>query len=214
MKPLLLGVDGLSYSSFMKCNPRFLLTLFSSAFRGVVVNRKPQHPASSWMSVLEMRDISGNSFYIKVEEKPTLIKETNAVAINLPITNPTYGELGFPYDSNLTAKDEIDKVIEAILDSLEEQPVIADITAIDRLVRVNPQAKCEIYKEVDDGLRKLLRKVDDFILFSPYGEPKSDKMCDHEDYGVYLSTVPRPNEHDTVKLPEIGLLFKRLASQS
>ncbi|BDC18319.1 hypothetical protein [Acidianus sp. HS-5] len=213
MKPLLIGVDGLSYTSFMKCNPRFLLTLFSSAFRGVVVNRKPQHPASSWMSILEMKEITGNSFY-KVDETPTLIKETNAVAINLPISNPTYGELGFPYDSNLTAKDEIDKVIEEILSSLEEQPVIADITAIDRLVRINPQGKCEIYKEIDDGLRKLLRKVDDFILFSPYGEPKSDNMCDHEDYGIYLSTAPRPNEHDTVKLPEIGLLFKRLATQS
>lgn len=213
MKPLLIGVDGLSYTSFMKCNPKFLLTLFSTAFRGVVLNRKPQHPASSWMSVLEMRNVSGDSFY-KIEETPTLIKETNAVAINLPITNPTYGKLSFPYDTNLTAKEEIDKTIEAVLESLEERPVIADITAIDRLVRVNPQEKCEIYKEVDEGLKRLLKKVDDFILFSPYGEPKSNEMWDHEDYGVYLSTIPRPNEHDTVKLPEIGLLFKKLVARS
>ncbi len=213
MKPLLLGIDGLSYSSFMKCNPRYLLALFSSTFRGVVVNRNPQHPASSWMSILQMQDVKGNEFYKDLDETPLLLKETNAVAINLPITNPTYGEVNLPYGDGLSAKDEINKVVEAILDELEDRPVIASITAIDRLLHINKDNKCEIYKEVDDAVKKLVNKADDFIIFSPYGEPKSNKLCDHEDYGVYLSTVPRPNEHDVVKLPEIGILFKRIVNR-
>lgn len=213
MKPLLLGIDGLSYSSFMKCNPRYLLALFSSTFRGVVVNRSPQHPASSWMSILQMQDVKGNEFYKSLEETPLLIKETNAVAINLPITNPTYGEVNLPYGDGLSAKDEISKVVEAVLDELEDRPVIASITALDRLLHINKENRCEIYKELDDAVKKLVNKADEFIVFSPYGEPKSSNLCDHEDYGVYLSTVPRPNEHDVVKLPEIGMLFKRIAKR-
>jgi hypothetical protein len=160
-----------------------------------------------------MQDIKGNEFYSSLDETPALIKETNAVAINLPITNPTYGEVNLPYGDGLSAKDEINRVIEAVLDELEDRPVIASITAIDRLLHVNKNGKCEIYKEVDDAVKKLVNKADDFVIFSPYGEPKSDKLCDHEDYGVYLSTVPRPNEHDVIKLPEIGILFKRIAKQ-
>ncbi|AWR96538.1 hypothetical protein DFR86_02555 [Acidianus sulfidivorans JP7] len=213
MKPLLLGVDGLSYSSFMKCNPRFLLTLFSTTFRGVVVNRKPQHPSSSWLSVLEMTEVKDNKF-IKVDETPRLIRETNAVAINLPISNPTYGELSLPYNDGVSAKEEIDKVVSYILDELEDRPVIADISALDRLLHNSQANKCELYKEIDDAVKKILHKADEFILFSPYGEPKSDQLCDHEEYGVYIASIPRPNEHDVVKLPEIGMLFKRAVTQS
>lgn len=59
-------------------------------------------------------------------------------------------------------------------------------------------------------LRKIVNAVDEFILFSPFGEPKSGNENDHEDYGIYLGTVQRPSEHDTVKLPEIGYLFLKL----
>lgn len=213
MKPLLLGVDGLSYSSFMKCNPRFIITLFSSTFRGVIVNRRPQHPSSSWLSVLEMAEVN-NSDFISVKEPPKLIRETNAVPVNLPISNPTYGEVSLPYDGNVSVKDEIDKVVEVILHQLEDRPVVADITALDRLLHNNQVNKCELYKEVDDAIRKIIYKADDYILFSPYGEPKSNGIDDHEEYGVYIATVPRPNEHEVLKLPEIGILFKKLTTQS
>lgn len=213
MKPLLLGIDGLSYSSFMKCNPRFIMTLFSTTFRGVVVNRKPQHPSSSWLSVLEMKEIKGTDF-VKVEEMPKLIKETGAIAVNLPISNPTYGEVSFPYSDGVSIKEEIDKVVNAILENLDERPVIADITALDRLLHTSQTNKCELYKEIDEAVRRIIHQADDYILFSPYGEPKSEKMCDHEEYGVYIATIPRPNEHDVVRLPEIGVLFKRLVTQS
>ncbi len=212
MKPLLLGIDGLSYTSFMKCNPRFLLALFSSTFRGVVLNKKPQHPASSWMSVLEMQEIKGEDFYKDVEV-PKLIKETNAVAINIPITNPTYGAVSLEYSDSVSPQAEISKVTEAILEELESRPVIASITALDRILHKSKENKCELYKQVDDAIKKLVNKADDFILFSPYGEPTSENPWEHEDYGIYLSTVPRPNEHDTVKLYEIGMLFKRLVGQ-
>ncbi|EZQ01827.1 MULTISPECIES: hypothetical protein [Acidianus] len=209
MKPLLLGVDSLSYSSFMKCSPKFLMMLFGSTFRGVVVNRSPQHPASSWMKVLQM-EVEEKNFLTKLDEAPKLLKDTGAVAVNLPITNPTYGELRLNYFDGLSAEEEVNKVVEAILNEIDDQPVVADITLLDRLLHKSSQNKCSLYKIVDDTVKKLINKVDEFILFSPYGEPKSDKMCDHEDYGVYLASEPRPNEHDVVKLEEIGLLFKKI----
>lgn len=110
MKALLLGVDGLSYTSFMKCNPRFLLTLFSSTFRGVVVNRRPQHPASSWLSVLEMKEVPLTGF-TSISAKPSLVQETGSISINLPISNPTYGELSLKY-GELSLQEEINKVTE------------------------------------------------------------------------------------------------------
>ncbi|AWR98918.1 hypothetical protein [Metallosphaera hakonensis] len=207
MKALLLGIDGLSYSSFMKCNPRFLLTLFSSTFRGVVVNRKPQHPASSWMSLLEMREIPFSDFET-VQIKPALIRETESTAVNIPISNPTYGEVSLKY-GEISLQEEINKVTEGILSSLDEGPVIASITGLDVILHRGAD-KCQAYSTVDAALRKLVNAVDDFIIFSPFGEPKSTNESEHEDYGVYLGTAQRPAEHETIKLPEIGYLFMKL----
>ncbi|MCH1772257.1 MULTISPECIES: hypothetical protein [Metallosphaera] len=207
MKALLLGVDGLSYTSFMKCNPRFLLTLFSSTFRGVVVNRRPQHPASSWLSVLEMKEVPLTGF-TSISAKPSLVQETGSIPINLPISNPTYGELSLKY-GELSLQEEINKVTEGILNSLDDGPVIAGVSGLDVLLHRGGD-KCQAYSAVDSMLRKLVNAVDEFILFSPFGEPKSGNENDHEDYGIYLGTVQRPSEHDTVKLPEIGYLFLKL----
>ncbi|AEB95330.1 MAG: hypothetical protein QXR57_04265 [Metallosphaera sp.] len=206
MKALLLGVDGLSYSSFMKCNPRFLLTLFSSSFRGVVVNKRPQNQVSSWLSVLEMKNVPPNEVYVPKEL--TLIKETGAIPINIPITNPTYGRISLKI-GEINLQEEVSKVTEVILSSLKEGPVIAAITGLDFALH-NGVDKCQAYSTIDAAVRKLVNAVDEVILFSPYGEPKSSKEGDHEDYGVYLGTVQRPAEHETVKLPEIGYLFLKL----
>ena len=209
MKPLLLGIDGLSYSSFMKCNPRTLMMLFSSTFRGVVANKtKNKHPTPAWLSILEMSDDIPDTGFLTSLPDLKLLKITKAVAINIPITNPTYGEVKLPYDKTISVKEEINKVKEAIFENIEDSPVIASVTAIDRILSTNGSVdKCEIYKEIDNFVREVVNKVQDFIIFSIYGEPKGDK---HEDYGVYLSTVPRPNEHDTVKLPELGILFTKM----
>ena len=211
INPILLGIDGLSYSSFMKCNPRTLFTLFSSTYRGVVSNKKPQNPKSSWLSVLEMMEIKDSNF--PINDKPKLIKETGSIPINIPITNPTYGNVSIPYDYSLPAEEEIDKVVKAILESVESKPVIASITAIDRILHRDTSSKCKIYELVDDAVRKIVHKVDDYIIFSIYGEPKSENENDHEEYGVFLATIPRPSEHDVVKLPEIGILFKKLVNK-
>ncbi|QKR00415.1 hypothetical protein GWK48_08555 [Metallosphaera tengchongensis] len=211
MKALLIGVDGLSYSSFMKCNPRFLLTLFSSTFRGVVLNRRPQYPSSSWLSILEMREVQPSTFDVSPEDL-TLIKETKAVPVNLPISNPTFGEVSLKY-GEVSLQDELDKVTETILSAVEKRPVIAGITGLDALLHRGGD-KCQAYSIVDNALRKLVNAVDDFIIFSPFGEPKSASETDHEDYGIYLSTVPRPSDHETVKLPEIGYLFLKLVTGS
>lgn len=198
----------------MKCNPRTLFTLFSSTYRGVVLNKKPQFPQTSWMSVLELKDIKDLSQVNLNSEVPRLLRETNAVAINLPITNPTYGKLSLPYDTSVNAEEEINKVTQIVLESVKETPVVASITAIDRLLHKDATEKCKIYSLVDAAVRKILNNVDDFIIFSIYGEPKSDNEDgNHEDYGVFLATIPRPSEHETVKLHEIGELFIKLVKK-
>lgn len=210
MKPLLLGIPGLSYSSFMKCNPRFLLMLFSSTFRGVVLNKDfNYHPTPSWLSVLQMDYIKTDNFLTVVPELK-LEKMTNSVLINIPISNPTYGEVKLPYDSSISAEQEIKEVKEAIFEYIDDRPVVASLNAIDRILMTDgKESKCEIYKAVDTFVKEVINKVEEFILFSPYGEPKANGI--REQYGIYLASVPRPNEHETVKLPEIGQLFANIA---
>ncbi|MCY0860443.1 MAG: hypothetical protein OWQ54_08450 [Sulfolobaceae archaeon] len=213
MKAVLLGIDGLSYTSFMKCSPRFLFTLFSSTFRGVVSNKRPQFPYSSWLSILEMQDVNQNGFLpVGSVINTKLLSETGAIPINLPITDPTFGKYSIKYSSDVDFEEEINSVVKAILENVKEAPVIADITAIDRVLHHNrdPNLKCKIYQAVDHAVKRIVSEVDDFIIFSPYGEPLSEEEGNHEDYGVYLSTMPRPKEHDVVKLPEIGKLFLQL----
>lgn len=211
MKPILLGIPGLSYSSFMKCNPRFLLMLFSSTFRGVVANKDLNyHPAPSWLSVLQMDYIKTDTF-LQTPIDLKLASMIQAVLVNIPITNPTYGEVSLPYDSSISVDEEIKEVKNAVLHHIEKSPVIASINAIDRLLLQDGKDKCEIYKAVDGFIKDIISKVDDFILFSPYGEPSKDGK--REPYGIFLASVPRPNEHDTVKLPQIGELFINIAGK-
>jgi len=205
---ILLGIDGLSYSSFSVCKPKFLLNLFNIAYRGVVYNRKPQDHQKSWLYVLEMSETVPNKKELR------LLRETNSIGINIPISNPTYGEFSFRAD-NLRIEEEVNKVLEVILSRIEEAPIVASIISIDRILHLgNEEEKCKLYAIVDDMVRKVVNSVDDFIVFSPFGSPLSSKQDDHEDYGVYLATIPRPSERGTIKLSEIGLLFKKLVSGS
>jgi len=59
LKLILLGIDGLSYTSFMKCTPAFLLHLFKTVHRGVVFNKRPQDHMRSWMEVLKVKNEEG-----------------------------------------------------------------------------------------------------------------------------------------------------------
>jgi hypothetical protein len=204
-RAILLGIDGLSYSSFMKCSPRFLMALFNSTFRGVVKNdRLKDRTAASWLEILTMDTQNPTEFLSSPPPLP-LIEATRADAINIPITNPTYGVLSLDL-KNVDYFDEISKVKEAALRSLSiGRPVIASITSIDRALSAGMEdIKCKLYAEVDRAVKELLNVAEDFIVFSPYGEIRPNGR---EPYGVFLASVPRPHEHDTVSLVQIGRLF-------
>ena len=203
---ILLGVDALSYSSFMKCNPRYILALFNSTFRGVVKNVKLKDSVTgSWLEVLTMKEHEPTDFLPGLDEELAVVKETRAELVNIPITNPTYGVLSLDYE-NTDFFEEIKKVRETALSILDsKKPVIAAVTAIDRALKKGAEdLKCKLYAEVDKLVKDLVNSADEFIVFSPFGELKSNE---HEAYGVYISTIPRPHEHDVVSLREIGSLF-------
>ncbi len=207
MQPILLGVDGLGYGGFMECETATLLSLVNSMERGVVENHAPQSEQSAWSSVL-MIDGPGSS--------SALIKAIKAVPINLPITNPTFGLVSIALDESTPPREEVGKVIDAVISTSKNRPVIASITALERFLHVKPQLKCEIYSAIDEGIRRLVSNDDlgHLIIFSPFGEPQSQREGDHYDYGVYLSTMPRPRHHDTVKIHEIGQLFLDMVEAS
>jgi len=75
--------------------------------------------------------ISTKAVFYLLSPDLKLIKITKAVAINIPITNPTYGEVKLPYDKTIPIKDELNKVKEAIFKNIDENPVIADVTALE-----------------------------------------------------------------------------------
>ncbi len=194
-KVTLIGINALSYGEFMICRPKTLLYLLDNSFRGVVENNPPQNAISSWLSIFNIKKTG----FDKIEELP-LIKLINPVLINVPISNPTYGTYSIKLDSNLPYQEEIDGVTKEILENIDNGPIIAGITALERL----NDKSCEIYNAIDKMLLNVIRNVDEFIVFSPYGMKKGNTR---EPYGVYLSSRPRPNEHDTVKLWEIGQIF-------
>lgn len=207
VKALMLGIDSLTYKYFMKCNARNLLTLLDTTFRGVTENTTVQNPPSAWLTVLTGKETRVQGFLTSVPEVP-LLTETSATVINIPLTNPTYGKPSFPMDVTVSAEEEINAVRDAILEALESGPVIAAITALERISKSDV---CSLYAAIDAAVRKVVLEADEFILFSPYG-PKSQEGYDP--YGVYLASRPRPNEHETVKLWEIGQVFRSMVKGS
>jgi hypothetical protein len=194
---VLLGIDGLSYGEFQKCKPQAILTLFNSAFRGVVVNTVGLHPSPSWESVLRMKPISREGFLKEANELelPTIAA---AKLVNVPLTDPTTGEVSLPYNNSISYVEEITKVREAIF--MESNVVIAGVTALGRMKMEDP---CPVYGALDSLVKEVALKADDFIIFSPFGI-RGGKT---EKYGVYISTLPRPEEHETVKLWDVGSTF-------
>ncbi|MGC9105313.1 MAG: hypothetical protein ACP5HQ_02660 [Thermoprotei archaeon] len=205
-RAVLLGVDGLSYSSFMKCSPRFIMALFNSTFRGVVKNdRLKDSTIYSWLEILTMENQEQRASLKEVPPLP-LIQATGAEAVNIPITNPTYGVISLDFEK-VDYFEEIQAVKDAVLKIITSgKPVIASITAIDRAVRDGrgDDVKCKVYAKADEAVKEIIKAADDFILFSPYGETKGNSR---EPYGVYIASVPRPHERETVSLVEIGRLF-------
>jgi len=208
MMPILLGIDGLGYGGFMECETPTFLSLVNSMERGVVENHAPQLENTAWSTILMVSGPDPSS--------SALMKLTKAIAVNVPITDPTYGIYSIHLNESTMPEDEVNQVINAVINASRERPVIASITAIERFLHKKPSMKCDIYSIIDGGIRRLLSSSDlgHIIIFSPFGEPQSEKEGDHYDYGVYLSTMPRPRHHDTVKLDEIGSLFLDMVEQA
>ncbi|MGC8601593.1 MAG: hypothetical protein ACP5GO_05565 [Thermoprotei archaeon] len=201
MKPLLLGIDGLSYGKFMDCGATFLLELVDTASRGVTESELPQKPCTSWRSVLglgQSDDVYSSS----------ITRSTGAVLVNVPLSNPTLGLCSRDLTSSPDIEAEVKCVESAIKDNIAQRPVIAGITSIQR---VSAQELCRAYAVVDGFVSRLLGFVEDFIIFSSYGVLGADDL---EPYGVYLATIARPRSRDTIRPEEVGTLFERLVYEA
>lgn len=209
MYPVLLGINAMGYGSFTECDLPTLSELVNLVDRGVVENKRPQYPESSWWSILAMEPQT--SPRMEDPSSSLLVRLTKAALINIPVTNPTYGLYSISLDEGIGYVEEVDKVTELVIERSQGSPVIASITAPDRFLHRNYSIKCSIYLEVDKAINRLLSSgVDSFIIFSPYGEPIGESEGEHEDYGIYLATISRPRPHDTIKVYEIGALFRDL----
>ncbi|MGC9072095.1 MAG: hypothetical protein ACP5HK_05310 [Acidilobus sp.] len=208
VKALMLGVDGLSYKFFMRCGAKFLLTLLDTTFRGVTENKDLQHPAAAWASALTGRPVRVRDYFPSPPSLP-IVDEAEASLVNVPLTNPTSGKAGISMDSTTTLDAELAGVEEAALQLLEGGPVIVAITALERL---KSYETCPAYQAIDRVVRRLVNASEEFIVFSPYGHPLREGGFDP--YGVYLASSPRPREHDTVKVWEIGGLFKEIIKET
>ncbi len=212
MTSLLLGIGGLGYSSFMECNPRFLFSLFGATYRGVILNRNSLHPSSSWLSVLEIKDVSGDNFVSEINQEPELARATDARLVNIPVTDPSYGLVSLPYTSATSIEDEIRDVEGAVIKELNTHNVIASINAIDRIMSDGGGNMCELYSKVDSAVRALTTHADNFILFSPFGGIYRNGRYTREEHGIYMGTIDRTSEYDTLSPKDVGLLFEKLVA--
>ena len=207
VKALMLGVDSLSYKFFMKCSSKSLLTLLDTTFRGVTENKDLHDPVSAWLTVLSGREVRAGGFLssASAEDYP-LLRDTGATPVNLPITNPTFGRASMSVGQEVPPEAEISRVVEEVLEALDEGPVVAAITALERFPSGDP---CPLYRAIDDAVRRLVMASDEFIVFSPYG-PRLPRGG-YDPYGVYLASRPRPAEHETVKLWQLAAIFRAMA---
>jgi hypothetical protein len=208
MYPVLLGINGMGYGDFTECDLEVLPRLMNMVERGVLENRRPQYPDKSWWSILNMEP---DSTPTGDPSLTLLVKLTKATLVNIPVVNPTYGAYSIRLDATTPYDDEVNGVVNTIIKSAGKSPVIASITAPDRFLHSNGSIKCSVYRAIDNAIGRLLNSgLSSFIIFSPYGEPIGPSEGEHEDYGIYIATISRPRHYDTVKLYEVGILFRDL----
>ncbi|ABW00897.1 hypothetical protein [Caldivirga maquilingensis] len=212
MYPILLGINGIGYGSFTECELNALPRLMNIVDRGVVENKRPQYPDKSWWSILNMEPTNNTQ---SDPSAAPLVKLTRSTLINIPVANPTYGIYSINLDQGTSYREEVNKVVDAIINAAVKTPVIAAITAPDRFLHSNQLIKCDVYSAIDEAIGSLINSgVSSFILFSPYGEPTGPNEGEHEEYGIYIATISRPRHYDTVKLYEIGMLFRDLVDSA
>jgi len=180
MKVAAVGIIGLGYGSFADCEPKFLNLLLNSAPRGVVENSENQTPKSAWLKIL------GN---IGPEE----MKKLSIIPSNIPITEPTMGYPSLEIE-RITLREELEAVYSEFSKLIGRGKVVASINLYER------EESCESLKLVDEYLERMYMDLDSFMFFSPYGEREGNGR---NKYGIYISTLPRPQEDQTIKLEEI-----------
>jgi hypothetical protein len=184
MKAAAISINGLSYSSFADCNPKFLLNLFSSTYRGVVENRDSFEPLKVWKLILK------NATFEQLLSMGVLIS-------NIPITNPTYGRPSTDM-FKVSLREELELMLSTINDYSDKYIVLFSINAYERDLK-NKKNVCEELSLVDNYLKAAFEAVNNYMFFSPYGFNGTS----YEPYGIYISSIPRPSEEETIKLDQI-----------
>jgi len=184
MKAAAISINGLSYSSFADCNPKFLLNLFSSTYRGVVENRDSFEPLKVWKLILK------NATFEQLLSRGVLFS-------NIPITNPTYGRPSTDM-FKVSLREELELMLSTINDYSDKYIVLFSINAYERDLK-NKKNVCEELSLVDNYLKAVFEAVNNYMFFSPYGFNGTS----YEPYGIYISSIPRPSEEETIKLDQI-----------
>ncbi len=189
MKAAAIGINGLSFSAIADCNPIFLTNLFGSSPRGVIENRSYYEPAKAWKVIL--RDMSFEELASK-----------GVVLSNIPLLNPTYGKPSLDI-AKVGLTEELDLMIKTINDYADKYIVVYSINTYEREIGKNREP-CEVLKVLDRFLQKAFENLDSYMFFSPYGFYEKK----YEPFGIYLSSVPRPEEEETIKLEQLlDLIF-------
>jgi len=184
MRAVAVSISGLSYSSFADCNPRFLLNLFSSTYRGVVENREFFEPIKVWQIILRrtpFEDLLSKGIQLS----------------NIPLSNPTYGRPSTDM-FKISLKEELELLLKAVNDYSDKYVVLFSVNAYERDLK-NKKNACEGLRLIDSYLEAVFEIVDNYAFFSPYGFDGTK----YEPYGVYISSMPRPSEEETIKLDQI-----------
>jgi len=184
MKAAAISINGLSYSSFADCNPKFLLNLFSFTYRGVVENRDSFEPLKVWKLILK------NATFEQLLSRGVLFS-------NIPITNPTYGRPSTDM-FKVSLREELELMLSTINDYSDKYIVLFSINAYERDLK-NKKNVCEELSLVDNYLKAAFEAVNNYMFFSPYGFNGTS----YEPYGIYISSIPRPSEEETIKLDQI-----------
>jgi hypothetical protein len=184
MKAAAVSINGLSYSSFADCSPKFLFNLFSSTYRGVVENRDFSEPFNVWKLILK------NASFEQLLSRGIHLS-------NIPLSNPTYGRPSTDM-FKINLKEELELLLDTINDYSDKYVVLFSVNAYERDLK-NKKNACEELSLIDEYLKAVFEKVDSYVFFSPYGFNGTS----YEPYGIYLSSIPRPSEEETIKLDQI-----------
>lgn len=187
MRAAAVGIMGLGYEDIADCQPKFLNQLLNSAPRGVVENSDYQTPKSAWLKILGGMGI-------------TDMQRMLLIPSNIPLTNPTTGYPSIDVEK-ATLKEELEAVFAEFKRLLGRGTFLASINLYEK------ERSCEGLNLVDEYLEKIYSYLDSFMFFSPYG---GQEGTERSRYGIYMSTLQRPFEDQTIKLEEIMPLILNL----